>query len=178
MITKLLIVAGIGVVILLAVIATRPDRFSLSRSIVIAAPPAAVFPLVNDFHNWDAWSPWADLDPEATAVFEGAGAGQGAVFKWSGNNKIGEGRQEIVESRELELVRIKLEFIRPFAATNETEFRFEPEGTGTRVTWMMSGRNNFLAKAFSLVMDCEKMVGPQFEKGLANIKQIVERPAS
>ena len=159
---------------LAAFIATRPSVFRISRSAVLAASPDEVFGQVNDFHKWDAWSPWARLDPECKNTFEGAPHGTGAILKWSGNQRVGEGRQKIIASRPGELIRIKLQFVRPFAATNEAEFDFESEENGTRVTWTMSGKNNFVGKALSLVMDCEKIVGPQFEQGLANLRGVVE----
>jgi len=161
----------------LAFVATRPSEFRVTRSASMAAPPAAVFAQINDFHKWEAWSPWAKLDPNAKNTFEGSASGQGAVFKWEGDNKVGAGIMTITESHPGDLVRINLEFLRPFKATNLTEFTFAPKGDQTVVTWTMSGRNNFIGKAISLFMDCDKMVGSQFETGLASIKKIVETPA-
>ncbi len=173
---KLLLLAFVFLVGgLLAVIATRPANFRVSRSATIAAPPAAVFAHVNDFRRWEAWSPWAKMDPNSRAEFAGPESGVGAEFSWAGNNQVGEGRQRIVESRPPELVRIRIDFIKPFTASNDVELTFVPEGDGTRVTWTMSGVNNFMGKAVSLVMDCDKMVGPQFEQGLANLKSVAER---
>lgn len=170
--TKIVLLSlAVILVVLIAFIATRPATFSVSRSAVIAAPPAVVFGRVNDFRKWEAWSPWAKLDPDSSVIFEGAESGTGSIMKWSGNNEVGEGRQEIVESEAGELVRIRLDFVRPFVSTSDTVFRFEPSGSGTLVTWTMSGNNNFMGKAVSLVMDCEKMIGPQFETGLANLKR-------
>ena len=163
--------------VLLVIIANRPDSFRLARSATIAAPPLRVFEQVNDFHNWDAWSPWAKIDPNCKVTFDGTASGVGAGFSWEGNNKVGAGRQRILESQPGERIRIQLEFLRPFRAQNEVEFTFQPEIGGTRVTWAMSGKNNFMAKAFSLVMDCEKMVGPDFEKGLASLKAVAEAAA-
>lgn len=168
----------LGVAILLALILKQPDDYSVSRSTTIAAPPAGVFALVNDFRQWEHWSPWADLDPDSKVSFEGAESGKGSIFKWSGNAEVGEGSQEIVESKPGELVRIKLVFIKPFAGTSDTEFAFQPDGEGTRVTWTMSGKNDFIGKAISLVMDCETMIGPMFEKGLANMKAKAEGAAT
>jgi len=162
------------VVLFLIIVSMRPATFSLTRKGSVGAPPTVVFAQVNDFHKWEAWSPWARLDPNCKNTFEGAAAGKGAIFSWSGNNKVGEGRMTITESRPSELVLIRLEFFKPFKATNTTEFTFKPEGGGTLVSWTMSGRNNFIAKAFSIFMNCEKMVGPQFEQGLANLKQVTE----
>ncbi len=174
MIKKILLGLAVLVAILLIVIVRQPDEFSVSRSATIAAPPAAVFAQVNDFRKWDAWSPWAKLDPDSKVAFEGAESGKGAIFKWSGNHEVGEGSQEIVESRPGELVRIRLDFVKPFAGTSDTEFAFKPEGEGTLVTWTMSGKNDFISKCISLIMDCETMIGPMFEQGLANMKAVAE----
>lgn len=174
MIKKILIILALALIALVVVIQTRPDEFNVTRSATMAAPPQAVFEHVNDLHKWQAWSPWAKLDPQATQRFEGPPAGTGSVFAWSGNNDVGEGKQTIVESKPAELVRFKLEFIRPFAGTNDVLFTFKPEGSGTHVTWTMSGEANFISKAMSLVMDCDKMCGDFFEQGLANLKAIVE----
>lgn len=174
MLKKILIALVALVAILVIVIATRPADFRVSRSTVIKADPVVVFAQVNDFQNWDAWSPWAKLDPNAKATFEGAESGQGAIFKWAGNDEVGEGKQEIVESKSPEFVRIKIDFIKPFPASNDVEFTFKAEGADTLVTWNMSGKNNFMAKAVSLFIDCDKMVGAYFEKGLASLKTVAE----
>lgn len=174
MIRKTIIIIAILVAALLVIIATRPPVFRLERSTVIAAPPEKVFDHINDFRKWEAWSPWAKLDPNSKTTFEGAETGKGAIFKWAGNNEVGEGRQEIIESEAPQRIVIRLEFVKPFKALNQTEFTLKPEAGGTRVTWAMSGKNNFMAKAVSPFMDCEKMVGPDFEKGLSNLKTIAE----
>lgn len=174
MFSKILIGLAVILAILAIVITMQPEDFKVARSATMAAPPAVVFEQVNDLRKWEAWSPWANLDPNAVESFEGPPAGKGAIMKWSGNNEVGEGRQTITESRPAELVRMKLEFIRPFEGVNDVDFTFQPEGTGTRVTWTMSGKNNFMGKAISLVMDCEKMCGDFFVQGLASMKAIVE----
>lgn len=174
MLSKILIGLAVILVIFAVVVATRPDDFRVTRSATMAATPAVIFEQVNDFHKWDAWSPWAKLDPNSKVVFEGPTSGKGAIFKWSGNNEVGEGQQTIIDSRPAELVQIKLDFIRPFAGTNTVDFTFKPEGPNTLVTWSMYGKNNFIGKAMSLVMDCDKMLGGFFEKGLASLKSIVE----
>jgi hypothetical protein len=143
----------------------------------ISAPAPVVFAQVNDLHRWENWSPWAKLDPNMKVAHEGPPAGKGAVYSWAGNSKVGEGRMTIIESRPNELVRINLEFIKPFAATNITEFTFKPEGNGTAVSWSMSGENNFLSKAVCLFMNMDKMVGGDFEKGLAALKSVSEAAA-
>ena len=161
------------VAVFLIVAALQPADFRITRSATIAAPPAAVFAQINDFQKWNAWSPWAKLDPSAKNTFDGPPAGVGAGFAWAGNSEVGEGRMTITESRPNELIRMKLEFIKPFAATNTTEFTFQPGGNETAVTWSMSGHNNFMGKAMGLIINCDKMVGGQFEQGFANLKAIV-----
>jgi uncharacterized protein YndB with AHSA1/START domain len=160
----------------LGVVAMQPNEFSISRSAALAAPVSEVFDQVNDLHKWQAWSPWAKLDPNAKNTFEGAPAGEGAVFRWSGNDEVGEGEMTITESRPGELVRFKLHFIKPMEDTCDTVFTFKPEGEKTTVTWTMSGKNNFMGKAFCLLMNMDKMIGDKFEEGLASMKAIVEAP--
>ena len=174
MLKKILIALAAIVVVFVVVVAMQPSEFRVVRSAKISAPAPAVFAQVNDFHKWEAWSPWAELDPAAKNSFEGPSAGTGAIFRWAGNKEVGEGGMTITESRPSDLIRIKLEFLKPFEATNTTEFTFRPEGDQTAVTWSMAGKNNFIAKAMCLFMNMDKMVGGQFEKGLASIKSIVE----
>lgn len=158
------------------VIALQPSDFRIVRAATISVPAVVVFSQVNDFHKWEAWSPWAKMDPAAKNAFEGAPAGTGAVFTWGGNSKVGEGRMTLTESRPPDLIRIKLDFVRPFAGTNSVELTFRPEGNQTVVTWTIAGKNNFLARAICLFMSMDKMVGDQFEQGLANMKKVVEAP--
>lgn len=174
MLIKIVITLAVIVIVFVIVVAMQPSEFRIVRNTTISAPAPAVFAQVNDFHHWEAWSPWAKLDPSAKATFEGPSTGIGAIFRWAGNKEVGEGSMTITESRPSDLVRIKLEFLKPFAATNTAEFTFKPEGSQTVVTWNMFGTNNFLAKAVCLFMNMEKMVGGQFEKGLAQMKSVVE----
>ena len=140
----------------------------------MSAPPAAVFAQVIDFHKWEAWNPWGKIDPAMKQTYEGAPTGTGAIYTWIGNKEVGAGRMTITESRPSDLIRIKLEFLKPFAATNTAEFSFKPEGNHTAVTWSMFGEKNFMAKAIHLFMNMDKMIGGQFEKGLTEMKSIVE----
>jgi hypothetical protein len=172
--TLALLAAIVGV--LFVVIVMQPDDFSVARAATFKATPAAVFAQVNDFHKWDAWSPWAKKDPNAKTMFDGPTSGKGAKFSWDGNSDVGKGSMTIVESEPNELVRIRLDFIEPFAVTNDVNMKVEPVGDETRLTWSMDGKKNFMAKAIGLVFDCEKMCGDEFEKGLANMKAIVEHP--
>lgn len=174
MLGTILIAVAVVLVALVSIIASRPADFQLTRSAAMAAPASAVFDQVNNFHNWEGWSPWAKLDPNMKATFDGAPSGEGAIYSWSGGNKVGEGRMTILESVPGERVLINLEFMKPFKATNKAEFTFTPDGDQTVVQWRMTGRNNFMAKAFDLVMNMDKMVGKDFEKGLASMKSVVE----
>jgi len=167
LITLLVIIAALAVII-----AMQPAEFRVSRSITIPAPAATVFEQVNDFHKWDAWSPWAKLDPAMKKSHEGAPAGVGAMYSWSGNDQVGEGRMTLTESRPSERIRIKLEFLKSFAATNTAEFDFKADGNQTVVTWSMFGTNNVMAKAFGLFMNMDRLVGGDFEKGLAQLKAV------
>jgi hypothetical protein len=161
-------------VLLFIVISMRPAEFRVSRSATMAAPQSTVFAQVNDFRKWEVWSPWAKLDPNAKNSFEGPSSGTGSTFRWDGDKNVGQGSMTIVESRPHDLIRIKLDFLRPFVGTNEVTFNFKPEGERTAVTWSMAGKNNFISKAISLVFDCEKMTGGMFEQGLATLKSVVE----
>jgi hypothetical protein len=169
-----LLAVAVILVVLVVVIISRPEDFSITRSTTMSAAPQTVFPQVNDLHNWPGWSPWAKLDPNMKMTFTGPEAGAGASYTWSGNGKVGEGRMTIMESRANELVKIKLEFMKPFTATNASEFTFQPQGSQTNVTWSMTGKRNFMMKGMSLVMNMDKMLGGQFEQGLAQMKAIAE----
>ncbi len=174
MLDIILILVAIAIIIFVIVAAMQPSDFHITRTGTINAPASAVFAQVNDLQKWDAWSPWAKLDPEAINSFEGPASGIGAIMRWAGNNKVGAGSMTIMESRPDEFISFKLEFLRPFAATNTAEFTFNSEDNQTTVTWSMYGKNNFKGKAIGLIMNCEKMVGGQFEKGLAALKSVVE----
>ena len=162
-------------ILFLVVLAGQPDAFAVTRTIRIAAPPEKIFPHVNDLHQWDAWSPWAKLDPNAKISFSGADAGAGAAMAWDGNKKVGAGRMTITESQPSGLIRFRLDFQKPMQATNTAEFTFRPEGGQTVVTWSMAGKSCFMSKVFGLFMDFDKMCGCQFEKGLASLKSVTER---
>ncbi len=162
-------------ILFLVVIAGQPDEFTVSRAASIAAPPEKIFPHVNDLNQWQAWSPWAKLDPTALTSFSGPDAGAGAAMAWDGSKKVGAGKMTITESRPGELLRLRLDFRKPMQATNTAEFTFRPEGGQTAVTWSMAGKNNFMGKIFGLFIDCEKMCGNQFEKGLASLKSVAEK---
>ena len=170
---------AIGLVLLVAaflvVVWFQPDDYRLTRSTVIAAPAAAVFAQVNDLRKWDDWSPWAKLDPNAKVTFSGPQSGAGATFKWDGNDKVGAGTMTITESKPNTRVATRTDFVKPFEGTSNSDFVFSENGGQTNVIWTMAGRHNFIGKAMCLVMSMEQMLGPDFEKGLAQLKQVAER---
>jgi uncharacterized protein YndB with AHSA1/START domain len=174
MLPILLALAFIALIFII-VITGRPDEFTVTRAISIAAPPEKIFPHVNDLHQWQAWSPWAKLDPNAKNTFSGADAGAGAVMAWDGSKKVGTGRMTITESQPSGLIRFRLDFQKPMQSTNTAEFTFRPEGHQTVVTWSMAGKSCFMSKVFGLFVDFNKMCGCQFEKGLANLKSVTEK---
>ena len=155
----------------------QPIDFCITRTAIIPAPAATVFPLVNDLRQWPNWSPWAKLDPAMQQTYTGPAAGVGASYAWTGNSKVGAGRMTILASQPNKLVSIQLEFLRPFKANNLTQFTFKDEGANTFVAWRMTGENNFMARVFGLFMNMDKMVGRDFEKGLTQLKAAVQPAA-
>lgn len=171
-----LAVVALVVVAVLGYVALQPAEYRVWRSAVMAAPADEVFAQIDDFHKWDAWSPWIELDPNAEVSFEGPTSGPGAIFRWDGNENIGKGSMTITEARAPELVRIRLAFVKPFEDACDTELALQPSGNQTKVTWTMSGKNGFVGRLFCLFMDMDKMIGDKYDEGLANLKAIVEAP--
>jgi hypothetical protein len=167
------LVLGAAVAALLAYAATRPSSFRIERAVRIEAPPQAVAPLIVDFRAWPRWSPWEKLDPALERRHGGAAAGVGAVYEWRGNSKAGQGRMEITGATPAAIT-IRLEFIKPFPASNTAEFRLTPVGAATDVDWAMFGPRPFMMKLFGVFMDMDKLVGKDFEAGLAAMKQVAE----
>ena len=161
-------------VALVVVVSTRPDRFHVERSATIVAPSDAIFAYVNDLRRWTAWSPWEKIDPQMQRSYDGPASGVGASYHWTGNAKIGEGSATITESTPNRRVGIALEFLKPFRASNTAAFSLVPDGAGTRITWAMDGRANFVTKLVGLFMSMDAMVGTQFESGLEALKRITE----
>ncbi|MBS0203832.1 MAG: SRPBCC family protein [Planctomycetes bacterium] len=174
MLIPILVTLAILVALFVVVVSIRPNTFQVIRSATMTTPPDKPFALVNDFHNWEKWSPWAKLDPTMKQTYEGPASGVGASYGWNGNNNVGEGKQTILESQPAQRIKIQLEFFRPFRGTNEVEFTFQPQGTQTVVTWTMQGTYNFITKAMGLFLSMDQMIGGNFEQGLAAMKAEVE----
>jgi hypothetical protein len=163
---------------LAAIVATRPSAYRVERSAHVSAPSRMVYERISDFHRWAEWSPWAHVDPDMRQSFEGAPAGTGAEYTWSGNSQIGEGRMSITEARPDELVAIRIDFARPLRTTSTTELRLLPEGGGVRVTWAMEGRRDFVGKAVALVASVDDIVARDFEQGLDDLRRVAEGEAT
>jgi len=175
MFKRILLVVVVLIGALLAYAATRPDSFRVERAAVIKAPPAKVFALIDDFHQWAGWSPWEKLDPSMKRSHSGAASGKGAVYAWEGNGDVGAGRMEILETTAPSRVLIRLDFIKPFEARNTAEYTLRPEGEATRVTWAMYGPAPFVSKLMQVFVSMDAMIGKDFEQGLANLKALAER---
>jgi len=171
---RILIVVGIIAAALGVVIAAQPSTYRVTRNISIATPPDRVFALVDDYHKWDGWSPWAKADPNMKVAYSGPESGAGAGYAWSGNGEVGEGRMTTVAAEAGRSIQIQLEFIKPFRSSSVTRFSFVPQSGGTLVTWDMNGNANFMTKAFSLISSMDATVGPDFEKGLKQLKSLAE----
>ena len=174
MLLKILLAFLIAVSLVCGLIVIQPATYSVTRTATIAAPPAVIFGQVNDFHNWPAWSPWEKIDPAMKRTYEGPAAGVGSAYMWSGNDKAGEGKMIIRASDPNERIGIQLSFTKPYESSSVIAFVFKPEGAGTQVTWTMTGDNNFALKAIALFYGMDKMVGPDFERGLAQLKALAE----
>ena len=173
MVKKILIGLAVAAAALAAIISMQPAGYSIARSATMGAPPAKVFALVNNIRRYNDWSPWARMDPSQAVTFEGPESGVGATQKWQGK-KTGTGRMTCVSSEPDRRIVYRLEVRNPMASTADMAFEFQPEAIGTRVTWSISGRKNFISKAFSLVMNMDTMMGGHFERGLESMKAIVE----
>jgi hypothetical protein len=169
----LALVIFVGAVLLYA--STRPDSFRIERSISIQSTPKKIFPLINNFHQWEAWSPWEGIDPRLKRTYSGAHEGKGSVYGRSGNKDIGQGRMEITEYTLPAKITIKLDFIAPFEAHNAVDFVLTPQGNATLVRQTMYGPSPFISKLMGLVFSMEKMVGDKYEEGLNNLKKMAEK---
>ena len=169
------VILAIAIAVVLIVAATKPDRFSVQREITVQAPAEKIFPLINDFHQWVAWSPWEHRDPALKRSYSGAESGKGAVYGWDGNNNVGSGRMEILESAVPSKIVIQLDFFKPFEGHNTAEFTMLPQGDATHVVWLMHGPAPFMNKLMQVFMNLDKMIGKDFEAGLVNLKNATEK---
>jgi uncharacterized protein YndB with AHSA1/START domain len=167
-----LLALAIAAILLLA--AAKPDTFSVRRSATMNASAEKIFALISDFRQWGRWSPWETRDPGMKRSYDGAERGKGAVYAWDGNKNVGAGRMEILEAATPSKVLIKLDFIKPFEGHNTAEFTMLPQGSGTTVTWVMQGPAPFMAKLMHVFVNVDRMIGKDFEAGLANLKKQVE----
>ena len=170
-------VLAIAIVIILILASTKPATFSVRRSAVVQAPAGVIFPLINNFHQWARWSPWEKRDPAMKRDYSGAESGKGAVYAWDGNKNVGSGRMEILDASSSSKITIKLDFFKPFEGHNTAEFTFvrEREAAATNVIWVMQGPSSFMSKVMQVFMDLDKMIGRDFETGLANLKTLTEK---
>jgi hypothetical protein len=170
--TIILIVIVILIIAVAAVLgfaAMQPDSFRVQRSASFKALPEKVFAQINDFHNWGSWSPWEKLDPAMKKTHSGPAKGKGAIYEWEGNKQVGKGRMEILEETSPSKILIKLDFFKPFEAHNTADFSFEGQGGSTNITWGMNGQKPFMFKVMGLFVSMDKMIGKDFEKGLASL---------
>jgi uncharacterized protein YndB with AHSA1/START domain len=178
MVKVILVAIAVAIAGVLLLAATRPDTFSVQRSVAIQAPPEAVYPLIADFKHWEAWSPWEKKDPAMKRTFGATTEGKGATYGWEGNGEVGQGSMEIAEAVPPSKVALALDFVKPFEAHNRVDFALAPSGPTTHVTWTMQGAVPYPAKIVHLFVNMDKMVGKDFETGLANLKLAAEKTAA
>ena len=165
----------VAIAAILVLAAMKPDTFRVERTASIKAPPEKIFPLISDFDNWGAWSPYEKKDPNMKRTRSGAANGKGAVYAWEGDKNVGKGRMEIAEASPPSKVSLKLDFERPFEAHNIVNFTMETKGDATSVTWAMQGPVPYMAKIAHVIFNMDRMVGRDFEAGLANLKTLAEK---
>ena len=175
MFKKISLVVVVAIAALLLFAATRPDTFRVERTARIQAPAEKIFPLIDDFHRWSAWSPYEKLDPEMKRSFGGAPSGKGATYAWESNGNAGVGRMEIAESQPASKIAINLDFTKPISGHNVAEFTLQPQGDATQVTWSMQGASPYIAKLMGIFFNMDQMIGKDFEAGLANLKAVTEK---
>lgn len=165
------------VIAVLVYATTRPNHFHIQRSTIIQAPPEKIFAMINDFHQWQAWSPWENIDPTMQRTYSGTQHGVGTIYGWEGKGKVGAGRMEITSSHPHSEITIQLDFIKPFEAHNTAEFSLTPQEQNTQLTWVMHGPSPYISKLMGIFFNMDRMIGKDFEKGLSNIKFIIEQSA-
>lgn len=175
MLKKIAALVALIIAAFLIFAATRPDTFQLQRSAHMKAPPEKIYVILNDFHQWGGWSPWEKLDPQMKRTYNNVASGKGATYAWEGNSHVGQGSMEITESSAPSKLVLKLDFVKPLEGHNIVEFNLTPAGDGTDVTWAMHGPQPYIGKVLHLVFNMERMVGDQFETGLANLKALAEK---
>jgi hypothetical protein len=169
------VVLAIAIAVILILAAAKPDRFGIQRATTVKAPPEKIFPLINDFHQWGTWSPYENKDPAMKRSYSGAASGEGAIYAWEGNKNVGSGRMEILDSSAPSKIVIKLDFFKPFEGHNTAEFTMLPHGDATDVTWLMHGPLPFMGKIMHVFINMDRMIGKDFEIGLANLKRLTEK---
>jgi hypothetical protein len=169
------VVLAIAIAVVLILAASKPATFSVERAINVRAPPEKIFPLINDFHQWVSWSPYENKDPAMKRSYSGAENGEGAVYGWEGNGNVGSGRMEILETSVPSKILIKLDFFKPFEGHNTAEFTMLPQGDATHLSWVMRGPAPFISKLMQVFMNLDRMIGKDFEVGLANLKKLTEK---
>lgn len=169
------VILAIAVAVVLVLAATKPGTLRVQRSTTIKAPAEQIFPLIADFHQWRRWSPYEEKDPAMKRTYAGAEHGKGAVYAWDGDKNVGSGRMEILETSSPSKIVIQLDFFTPIEGHNTAEFTMLPQGDVTHLTWTMSGCSNFMAKLMQVFMNLDKMIGKDFEVGLANLKKLTEK---
>jgi hypothetical protein len=172
-IVAIVIAIAIAAVLMLAL--TKPNTFTVQRAISITAPADKIFPLINDFHQWVTWSPYEGKDPAMKRTYSGAESGRGAVYAWDGNNNVGSGRMEILDTAVPSKIIIKLDFFKPFEGHNTAEFTMLPQGDATNLVWVMHGPAVFISKVMQVFINLDNMIGKDFEAGLANLKRLTEK---
>jgi hypothetical protein len=169
------VVLAIAIAVILILAAAKPDKFGIQRATTVKAPPEKIFPLINDFHRWGTWSPYENKDPAMKRSYSGAASGEGAIYAWEGNKNVGSGRMEILDSSAPSKIVIKLDFFKPFEGHNTAEFTMLPHGDATDVTWLMHGPLPFMGKIMHVFINMDRMIGKDFEIGLANLKRLTEK---
>ena len=168
-------VLAVAIAIVLILAATKPATLRVQRATTVKAPPEKIFALISDFHQWRTWSPYENKDPAMQRTYEGAASGRGAVYAWDGNKNVGSGRMEILETSVPSKITIKLDFFKPFEGHNTAEFTMLPQGDGTDVTWLMYGPAPLMSRVMQVFINFDRMIGKDFEVGLANLKSLAEK---
>jgi uncharacterized protein YndB with AHSA1/START domain len=174
-ITVIAAILAIAIAAVLIFAGIKPNSFSVRRATSIKAPAEKIFPLISDFHQWGTWSPYETKDPAMKRTFSGATSGKGAVYAWDGNNNVGSGRMEILDAAAPSKIVIRLDFFKPFEGHNTAEFTMLPQGDATTLTWLMHGPAPFMSKMMQVFMNLDRMIGKDFEVGLANLKKLTEK---